>query len=91
MPVGSSAVQFALDLGARQFTALEFVDGHSVDSPDNPTNLQGIRIVDNKSYTLEARVLTKGDEATIRIDLGVWMLLCGIGLPPILQGRPGDA
>jgi formylglycine-generating enzyme required for sulfatase activity len=69
LPVGSKNVQFAIDSGNTQSTALEFVDGHSVDDPKNPTSLKGIRIVDNKTYTLEAQVLTKDDTATLRIDL----------------------
>lgn len=69
LPVADRHVNFALDAYNGEFTALEAVDGHFVNSDGNPTQVKGKHVVTGKSHKLQATVVIKDTNATIRIDL----------------------
>lgn len=88
LPVGDKHVNFALDAYDGEFTALEAIDGHYVNSPDNPSQVKGKHVVTGKSHTLEATVQMKGDTATIVVALDGKRLVEWTGKPNRLSLHP---
>ena len=88
LPVGEKHVNLALDAYNGAFTALEAIDGHFVNSSGNPSQIKGKHVVTGKSHTLETMVQTKGDRATIVVDLDGKRLVEWSGKPSQFSLHP---
>ncbi len=72
LPVGNRRVMLALDHGGNRVSGLATINGVGVGdtkNADNPTNVNPGQLEDGRRYQLTVHVITRGNAASVRVDL----------------------